>query len=300
MRFHMLQLLKSLRSRTRGKEMTDADILSWANRKVRTMGRKSRIESFKVPFFTITSNTYHNTIYKICPPHLLVNQIKILQDKSLSSGVFFLDLLWAVEPRVVNWNLVTKGETGSVLSLLESSYFIRFTLIELIWFLWLLKHTDDERRLNATYIVSVARKLGCSVFLLPEDIVEVRTKIYNVFSCIYPKEQLLRWVCVWDVVTGESEDDPNLNGKYNVLESSETFIGEFRFVVNSEHHDDVHQHRRVPCSICDWRGGSIVIERRSLKLGRWWQRCRCSFRHHHCLRGDSHRIERAIYIWISC
>jgi len=62
MRFHMLQLLKSLRSRTLGKEMTDADILSWANRKVRTMGRKLQIESFKVPFFTITSNTYHNSI----------------------------------------------------------------------------------------------------------------------------------------------------------------------------------------------------------------------------------------------
>lgn len=36
----------------------------------------------------------------------------MLQDKSLSNGSFFLDLLWAVEPRVVNWNLVTKGEAG--------------------------------------------------------------------------------------------------------------------------------------------------------------------------------------------
>jgi plastin-1 len=27
--------------------------------------------------------------------------------------------------------------------------------------------------LNATYIISVARKLGCSIFLLPEDIMEV-------------------------------------------------------------------------------------------------------------------------------
>lgn len=48
-----------------------------------------------------------------------MNQIEILQDKSLSTGLFFLDLLWAVEPRVVNWNLVTKGETGSLLSLLD-------------------------------------------------------------------------------------------------------------------------------------------------------------------------------------
>lgn len=35
-----------------------------------------------------------------------------MQDKSLSSGLFFLDLLGAVEPRVVNWSLVTRGMTG--------------------------------------------------------------------------------------------------------------------------------------------------------------------------------------------
>lgn len=38
-----------------------------------------------------------------------------LQDKSLSNGIFFLELLSAVEPRVVNWNLVTKGESGKIL-----------------------------------------------------------------------------------------------------------------------------------------------------------------------------------------
>ncbi|KAF8116909.1 hypothetical protein N665_0014s0169 [Sinapis alba] len=120
MRSHMLQLLKNLRSRTRGKDMTDTEILSWANKKVRVMGRKSQIESFK--------------------------------DKSVSSGLFFLDLLWAVEPRVVNWNLVTKGEA------------------------------DNEKKLNALYIVSVARKLGCSLFLLPEDIVEVNQKMILILT----------------------------------------------------------------------------------------------------------------------
>ncbi|OMO83639.1 hypothetical protein CCACVL1_11304 [Corchorus capsularis] len=69
------------------------------------------------------------------------------QDKSISSGLFFLELLSAAEPRVVNWNLVTKGES------------------------------DEEKRLNATYIISVARKLGCSIFLLPEDIMEVNQKM---------------------------------------------------------------------------------------------------------------------------
>lgn len=31
----------------------------------------------------------------------------------MSNGIFFLDLLSAVEPRVVNWNLVTNGENGT-------------------------------------------------------------------------------------------------------------------------------------------------------------------------------------------
>ncbi|XP_061375633.1 fimbrin-1-like [Gastrolobium bilobum] len=115
MRFTMLQLLKNLRSHSQGKEISDADIMKWANRKVNSTGRTSHIESFK--------------------------------DKSLSSGIFFLELLSAVEPRVVNWNVVSKGES------------------------------DEEKRLNATYIISVARKLGCSIFLLPEDIMEVNQKM---------------------------------------------------------------------------------------------------------------------------
>uniref|UniRef100_A0A803R872 Calponin-homology (CH) domain-containing protein n=1 Tax=Cannabis sativa TaxID=3483 RepID=A0A803R872_CANSA len=114
MRFNILQLLKNLRSHSQGKEMTDADILKWANKKVKSTGRASHMDSFK--------------------------------DKSLSSGIFILELLSAVEPRVVNWNLVTKGES------------------------------DDEKKLNATYIISVARKLGCSIFLLPEDVMEVNQR----------------------------------------------------------------------------------------------------------------------------
>ncbi|KAK4343530.1 hypothetical protein RND71_036624 [Anisodus tanguticus] len=115
MRFSMLQLLKNLKFHALGKEITDADILNWANSKVKSAGRRSQIESFK--------------------------------DKNISSGKLFLELLSAVEPRVVNWSLVTKGKT------------------------------DEDKKLNATYIISVARKLGCSIFLLPEDIIEVRYQI---------------------------------------------------------------------------------------------------------------------------
>ncbi|AQK74291.1 fimbrin-4 [Zea mays] len=118
MRFNILQLLNKLRFHSQGsegKEISDADILNWANCKVKASGRTSRIESFK--------------------------------DKSLSNGMFFLDLLSTVQPRVVNWKVVTKGET------------------------------DEDKKLNATYIISVARKIGCSVFLLPEDIIEVNQKM---------------------------------------------------------------------------------------------------------------------------
>ncbi|AQK54983.1 fimbrin homolog1 [Zea mays] len=119
MRFNILQLLNKLRFHSQGgsqgKEISDADILDWANSKVKASGRTSRMESFK--------------------------------DKSLSNGLFFLELLSTVQPRVVNWKVVTKGET------------------------------DEDKKLNATYIISVARKIGCSVFLLPEDIVEVNQKM---------------------------------------------------------------------------------------------------------------------------
>ncbi|KAG9149390.1 hypothetical protein Leryth_003346 [Lithospermum erythrorhizon] len=111
MRFNMLQLLKKLRFHSHGKEITDADILQWANTKVRTSGGQASMSSFK--------------------------------DKSLSTGIFFLELLSAVSPRTVNWSLVTKGIS------------------------------EEEKKMNATYIISIARKLGCSIFLLPEDIIEV-------------------------------------------------------------------------------------------------------------------------------
>ncbi|GAV74068.1 hypothetical protein CFOL_v3_17550 [Cephalotus follicularis] len=81
MRFSMLQLMKNLRSHSsQGKEITDADILRGAKNKVKKADKTSQMESFK--------------------------------DKSLSNGTFFLELLGAVEPRVVNWSLVTKGETN--------------------------------------------------------------------------------------------------------------------------------------------------------------------------------------------
>ncbi|GJW15520.1 fimbrin-1-like protein [Tanacetum coccineum] len=72
-----------------------------------------------------------------------------IKDKSLSNTIFFLELLSAMDPRVVNWNLVTKGESG-------------------------IRGEEAECHL---YIINVFRKIGCSLFLLPEHIMEVNQKM---------------------------------------------------------------------------------------------------------------------------
>ena len=69
------------------------------------------------------------------------------RDKSISSGVFLLQLFGSIEPRMVNQELVTPG-------------------------------TDAEgKEQNAKYVLSLARKLGASVFCVWEDIVEVNPKM---------------------------------------------------------------------------------------------------------------------------
>jgi hypothetical protein len=62
-----------------------------------------------------------------------------------------VDLLAAVEPRCINLAMVTPGSS------------------------------TRERELNAKYVISIARKLGCSIFLLWEDVVEVNAKMVLVF-----------------------------------------------------------------------------------------------------------------------
>lgn len=60
----MLQLLKNLRSHQSGKEITDADILEWANNKVKKAGKTSQMESFKVMKQTIDFMHNYNSLPK--------------------------------------------------------------------------------------------------------------------------------------------------------------------------------------------------------------------------------------------
>lgn len=74
-------------------------------------------------------------------------KINSFRDKSISDGRFLLDLLDTIEPRAVDPALITAGQT------------------------------DEEKKKNARYVISVARKIGATVFLSWEDIVDVKPKM---------------------------------------------------------------------------------------------------------------------------
>jgi len=79
------------------------------------------------------------------------SRMRSFKDSELRTGVFFLDLLASIESRVIDSEFVTDGQS------------------------------DDNALLNAKYAISVARKLGATIFLLPEDIVEVKPKMILTF-----------------------------------------------------------------------------------------------------------------------
>jgi len=78
-------------------------------------------------------------------------QINGFKDKKLCDSLFILDLLDVCKPNSVDFTIVLPG------------------------------YTDDDKMKNAQYAISCARKMGCTVFLLWEDIVEVKPKMMLTF-----------------------------------------------------------------------------------------------------------------------
>jgi len=118
MRHHMLKFLASMS--VKGKQVNDKDILDWCNQTVAATGKKEQIVGFS--------------------------------DQEIAKGKYFIYLIAGIREDIVDWTLVTDG------------------------------NTDDEKLLNAKYAISLARKIGAVIFLLPEDIVEVRPKMCLTFG----------------------------------------------------------------------------------------------------------------------
>lgn len=79
-------------------------------------------------------------------------KVKDLRAKSLSNGMYFIEICKSIEPRAIDWEIVIKD-----------------------------CKTDEDKASNAKYAISIARKLGALIFLVWEDITQVKPKLLLTF-----------------------------------------------------------------------------------------------------------------------
>ncbi|KAK5622639.1 Plastin-3 [Crenichthys baileyi] len=121
MRRYTLNVLEELGD---GEKVNDDIIVNWVNKTLAKAGKSTKISSFK--------------------------------DKEISSSLAVLELIDAIQPGSVNFELV---KTRSL--------------------------SEEDKLDNAKYAVSMARKIGARVYALPEDLVEVKPKmVMTVFACL--------------------------------------------------------------------------------------------------------------------
>lgn len=119
MRKDITNTLASLAQRLGKREITDNEMVRWANEMSQKGGASSAIRSFK--------------------------------DPSIASGRFLVDVLNGMKSSYVDYDLVTPGRT------------------------------DEEAYLNAKLSISIARKMGATIWLVPEDICQVRSRLITTF-----------------------------------------------------------------------------------------------------------------------
>jgi plastin-1 len=122
MRENVITILSTLSAN--GKSISEQDMVEWSNLAVKKTGKQSN--------YIILGKT---------------TKMQSFKDMSLSTSHFFLDLIQAIKPGIVNPELITSGNDVAGM------------------------------KMNAKYAISIARKLGATIFLLPEDIVEVKPKM---------------------------------------------------------------------------------------------------------------------------
>ena len=92
------------------------------------------------------------------------HRITSFKDPELSNSLTFLELLKAIEPRAVQEKHITPG---------RATFSIPFLLLKCS----AVGVTPKEKEMNARYVLSVARKLGATIFIIWEDIAEVKPKM---------------------------------------------------------------------------------------------------------------------------
>lgn len=127
MRCYTLNMLSNLPQSNKNGKVVESEIIKWANNKLREAGKTSQISGF--------------------------------QDQSISTGLPLIDLIDAIKPGSINYDLVLEAEE------------------------------EDDKIANAKYGISMARRLGARVYALPEDIVEVKPKmVMTVFAVLMSRD----------------------------------------------------------------------------------------------------------------
>merc|ERR1712223_109760 len=127
MRSYTLNMLSNLPQSNKNGKVVESEIIKWANNKLREAGKTSQISGF--------------------------------QDQSISTGLPLIDLIDAIKPGSINYDLVLAAEE------------------------------DEDKVANAKYGISMARRLGARVYALPEDIVEVKPKmVMTVFAVLMSRD----------------------------------------------------------------------------------------------------------------
>ncbi|KAF0044050.1 hypothetical protein F2P81_003208 [Scophthalmus maximus] len=87
------------------------------------------------------------------------SQISSFKDKLISTSLPVIDLIDAIAPSTVKWDMVKRGEERML--------------------------KDEDKLNNAKYAISLARKIGARVYALPDDLVEVNPKmVLTLFACL--------------------------------------------------------------------------------------------------------------------
>uniref|UniRef100_A0A2S2NIP3 Plastin-3 n=1 Tax=Schizaphis graminum TaxID=13262 RepID=A0A2S2NIP3_SCHGA len=137
MRAYTLSVLTQL-AKT-GSPMIEKEIVTWVNNKLQNANKSSTLKGF--------------------------------QDHALSDGRIVIDLIDAIKPGTINYDIVKEGGDA------------------------------EDNLANAKYAISMARKTGARVYALPEDITEVKPKmVMTLFACL----MAIDYVPFMDV-TGKSD-----------------------------------------------------------------------------------------------
>jgi len=140
MRMSITKTLQSLVKGGQGRPISDQEILRWAN----------------------------TTVQKAKPT---ARTIRSFKDSSLTTAIFFLDLLEALRPGIVDPSLIINvSDTGDYESRRQNGTFFSPQQLFL----------GSHYSLSAKLAISISRKLNAVIFLVPEDIVDIRPRLVSI------------------------------------------------------------------------------------------------------------------------